>query len=300
MKPLRRGLLCVILAIVPRYVKAQREPVRLDPIVVREAAPPKTLRATEQLIQGKLLDEDTGLPIARGNIELWSDADKPLATATTDTSGIFQIITPSPGLYALRGRRLGYQPARQSGLSLRLGDTLIVEFRLSHLAQVLDPVQVTASAKPWPPAAGERQVFRELYDRMKRFSGLRHAQFILRDTIDAYANRFYSIGQMVSRVVVPPMPKPRETRCKGTTQYVDGLPLEADSVIPATAFYDLNQIDLVEVYTHPSIPSEFAAPMIFPGSRSPAVPPCRVISLWTRYKNSPLAAAARDTTTHRR
>lgn len=301
MRFIGRSLLCIILATLPRNAAAQGDlPVRLDPVVVREAAPPKTLRPTEQLIQGKLVDESTGLPIARGNIELWAVGDRPVATATTDTAGIFQLITPSPGVYSLLGKRLGYQPARQSGLSLRLGDTLIVEFRLSHIAQVLDPMLVTATAKPWPPPTGEPQVVRELYDRMKRYSGLRHAQFILRDTIDAYAKRFYSIGDMVGRVVVPTMPKARETRCNGTAQYVDGLPFEADGVIPATAFYDLNQIDLVEVYTHPSIPSEFAAPVIFPGSRTAGVPPCRVISLWTRYRQSPLSGGARDSNVRQR
>src|SRR6185312_3747650 len=148
-----------ILATLPRYAAGQgdRPVVRLDPIIVRAAGPPKTLRPTEQLIQGKLLEEGTGAPIARGIIELWADGDKPLATATTDTSGVFQLITPSPGVCALLGQRLGYEPARHTGLTLRLGDTLIVEFRLSHLAQVLDPVLVTASAKPWPPAKGEQQ-----------------------------------------------------------------------------------------------------------------------------------------------
>lgn len=285
----------------PRLAHAQGDrPVRLDPVVVREAAPPKTLRPMEQLIQGKLIDENNGLPIARGNIELWADGDKPLATATTDTSGIFQLITPSPGTYALLGRRIGYQPARQSGLTLRLGDTLIVEFRLSHVAQVLDPVLVTATAKPWPPAKGERQEIDELYYRMKMFGGLRHAEFILRDTIDAYVRKFYSIDEMISRVVISPVPKVkpqgREFYCKGTTHYVDGAyapPMEGFG--PVTGFYDLKMIDLVEVYTHPSIPAEFRAPVFTPGGATLGMPPCRVIVLWRHYKNSPLSAATRDT-----
>src|SRR6185312_4857082 len=146
--------------------------------------------------------------------------------------------------YALLGQRLGYEPARHTGLTLRLGDTLIVEFRLSHLAQVLDPVLVTASAKPWPPAKGEQQDIDELYYRMKKFAGVRHAEFILRDTIDAYARKFYSIDDMIARVVVTPVPKPkpqgREFYCKGTAQYVDGVdapPIEGFG--PISEFYDL-------------------------------------------------------------
>ena len=76
MRFIGRSLLCIILATLPRNAAAQGDlPVRLDPVVVREAAPPKTLRPTEQLIQGKLVDESTGLPIARGNIELWAVGD---------------------------------------------------------------------------------------------------------------------------------------------------------------------------------------------------------------------------------
>lgn len=301
MRFIGRSLLCTTLVMLPRYAAAQGPPVRLDPIVVREAAPPRELRPTQQLIQGKLVDETTGLPIARGIIELWADGDKPLATATTDTSGIFQLITPSPGVYALLGKQLGYQPARQPGLTLRLGDTLIVEFRLSHLAQLLDPVLVTATAKPWPPAKGERQSTEELYYRMKKFAGLRHAEFILRDTIDAYARKFYTIDDMIARVVTTPVPKPkpagREFYCTGTTQYVDGMYMPTMTGFEdVTRTYNLEMIDLIEVYTHPSIPAEFKAATFTPGERSSGWPPCRVIVLWRRHKDSPLAAATRDTT----
>jgi hypothetical protein len=188
-----------------------RLPVLLDRVSVRDAAPVAQVRPTEQLIRGRLVDESSGLPLSGGIIELRDEDAKALVATKTNDNGFFQLVTPSPGLYRLRGKHVGFQPAEQGGLSLRLGDTLVIEFRLSRVAQALDPVMVTATAKPWPPAKGERQVLRELYERMRRFGGLRHAQFVLRDTIDAYANRFYSISEMLSRVVVPPLPKASES-----------------------------------------------------------------------------------------
>jgi hypothetical protein len=255
-------------------LEVARQPMLLDSVMIRAAADAPPLGPTQQLVHGRLLDDDTGEPIPDGTIELRDARKKTAAKVITDASGMFRLVTPSPGEYSLYVERPGYRPSEQSDLNLTLGDTVVVEFRLSRRAALLAPVLVTASAKPWMERERRRGI-EQLYVRMKRFGKQRNAQFILRDTIDAYDQRSFTIGQMLDRVVRVPFE--RGPGCLGSKTYVERFPIDVSS-----AYYELNNLDVIEVYSHPAIPAEFAAPMFAPGQRSAAVRPCRVIVYWTR------------------
>ena len=259
-----------------------RRPVLLDSVLVRESSITTPLRPTEQLIQGRLLDDDTGEPIPGGTIELRDASSTSVTQAISDRNGSFRLVSPNPGTYSMRGERPGFQTAEQNDLILGLGDSLLIEFRLSRNAAILAPVLVTASAKPWMGAAS-RRALQELYDRMNRFGQRRYAQFILRDTIDAYDRRDYSTAELLARVVRSGSPTERERRCFGARYYVDGLPFEAFG--SESEFWPLKLLETIEVYTHPTLPAEFASPIFAAALRSPAVPPCRVISMWTRRRS---------------
>jgi hypothetical protein len=251
-----------------------RLPFVLDSVMIRGEIVRAPVGATQQLIHGRLLDDDTGEPIPDGTIELRDAKKKSAGKVVTDGSGFFRLVTPSPGTYSLYGERPGYRPAEQNDLALQVGDTVVLEFRLSRRSALLAPVLVTASAKPWM----EREKLlgiSELYDRMKRFGNRRNAQFILRDTIDTYDQRSFTIGEMLDRVVKVPIE--RGPGCFGSKVYVERFPVEASS-----AYYELNDLDVIEVYTHPAIPAEFATPIFTPGQRSAVVRPCRVVVYWTR------------------
>jgi hypothetical protein len=253
-----------------------RRPFLLDSVFIRDAADPAPIGPRQQLIHGRLLDDDTAEPIPGGTLELRDARKKRAGSAVTDSAGTFRIVTPAPGTYSLYGERPGYRPSEQSDVRLELGDTVVVEFRLSRRAALLAPILVTASAKPWTDR-DRRYWLEELYDRMRRFGNQRYAQFILRDTIDAYDQRSFSIGEMLDRVIKVPVT--RGPGCAGGKTYVERFQFD-----DGAAFYPLHLIDLIEVYTHPAIPAEFGSPVFTPGQRSAAVRPCRVVVLWPKAR----------------
>jgi len=255
-----------------------RRPIVLDSVLIRSETDTKPVGALQQLIHGRLLDDDTGEPIPDGTIELRDSRKKSAAKVVTDANGRFRLVTPSPGTYSLYGERPDYKPAEQTDLRMQLGDTVVLEFRLSRRAVLLAPVLVTESAKPWMER-DKRGRMQDLYDRMKRFGSARYATFILRDTIEAYDRRDFTLGDMLYRSIKRPPPDPRA--CVGGHVFVDGFPWEAQGG-SLSDFWPLNTIDVIEVYTHPTIPAEFASPTSNPGARSSMRRPCQVISVWTR------------------
>lgn len=248
----------------------------LDSVIVTAEA---VMRPTQQLIRGRLVDDDSGEPLENGTIALIDDRNRQVATVTTSRDGTFRLVSPAPGTYSMLGRHVGHKPALQEEFPLRLGDTVGIEFRLSRVATLLAPALVTASAKPWH-SAGERRGLADLEDRIRRFDNRRHAQFILRDTIDLFDRRAFDIDRMIDRVVKT---TPNGISCRGTTYVVDNAiwptPEYGDSVSDQ---FPLGTLELLEVYTYPDIPTEFSAPIYRPGERSAMVPPCRAISIWTR------------------
>jgi hypothetical protein len=236
----------------------------LDSMLVVAASDVRPLRVTQQLIRGRLLDDDTRQPLDNGTIELQDAKGKVVVEAPTDRNGLFRLVTPSPGTYSLRGKRIGYTPAQQTGLRLKLGDTVRVDFHLARNAALLSPVLVTESAKPWD---GRHESNREaqLYARMARFGKTKLAQFIPRETIDLWDSRQRTMGEMMDRVVIPGIPRGPE--CRGGAYFVEGFAIGGG--------YELAEIDLIEVYTFPAIPAEFNQPR---RGKSP----CRVVSVWLR------------------
>ncbi|MEX2282906.1 MAG: carboxypeptidase-like regulatory domain-containing protein [Gemmatimonadota bacterium] len=286
--PKESGLLSIAAGAAPIIeLPLSPRPVKLDSLMVSAKPETRPLRITEQLIHGRLLDDDTREPITGGTIELREPKGKTIATTITDQYGLFRLVTPKPGSYRLRGERIGYHPAEQSVLRTKLGDTIRLDFHLSVKAVLLAPMLVVGSAKEWA-SRHDRPAMQKLYDRMERFGNRRHAQFIIRDTIDAYDKRRYTVTQMLQdKIVGTPTSGPG---CNGGAMYLNGLPLpiiEIEDTTKETAgrldldSFVLAQLEVVEVYLHPTLPAEFMAPQFRPLARS-TVPPCRLTVLWSR------------------
>lgn len=251
----------------------------LDPLIVSESERP--IRPTQQLIRGRLIDDDSGEPLENGTIELLDPRNRSVVSVTTGRDGHFRLVTPGPGTYSLLGRHIGHQPAHQRDFRLRLGDTVRVDFRLSRNAVLLAPALVTASAKPWSDR-GDRRGIDDLNERIRRFDGRPNVLFVMRDTIDAYDRRRFDLASMLDRIVRRG-PATR-TGCAGSMIAVDNVIWPTpDQEMSALEMFPLNAIELVEVYTLPDIPAEFSAPLMStPGARSSTTPPCQVVSIWTR------------------
>ena len=81
-------------------------PVRLDSILVSGRSEERRVRAGEQLIHGRLIDEETHSTIPGATVELYSKG-KRVSSTIADPNGLFRIITPLPGAYTLRAQRIG-------------------------------------------------------------------------------------------------------------------------------------------------------------------------------------------------
>jgi hypothetical protein len=156
-------------------------------------------------------------------------------------------------------------------MHLMLGDTLRLEFILSEEAVILDPVLVTASARPVSdryPMPGLESLFR----RMALWG--RTGYFVNRSQLEEYARFGYTVSRVISEMALN---KPRG--CRGETAvYWDGaflgvwesMPrhqgIRPDDVFPPAA------LEAIELYIAPQIPAELVGGVRFP---------CRVIAFWS-------------------
>jgi hypothetical protein len=123
-------------------------PLLLDSILVSVRREGRPLRAGEQLIYGRLLDDDSREGISNGLLRLLQESGRSAATVLSDEEGLFWLVSPSPGSYRIQAERLGYQTATGPLLHLMPGDTIGVDFYLSMEAILLNPLVVTATARP--------------------------------------------------------------------------------------------------------------------------------------------------------
>lgn len=246
-------------------------PLLLDTIRVSTARATRPLHTGEQLIDGRLLDEDTDEPIPWGLVRLlW--AGDPVATVLSREDGTFRLVSPRAGTYRLRAERIGYETAESDDLYLQLGDTITIDFRLAVDAVPLDPLTVTASARPWEnrtPLAGMDAFFA----RYARYSGTGFGDFVTRDSIKVWEDRVQTTGHMLrwtTHVVRQVEPISGQVTLRGGCEpvyYLNGteVPYEAVETLTPTL------LEAVEVYIRPAIPAELGR-----GS------PCGVVAYWAR------------------
>ncbi len=267
-------------------------PLLLDSVLVSVRRAGRSLRAGEQLVFGRLLDDNARIPIPGGTVRLLTERRSVAATAITNEQGQFWLISPRAGTYWLQAGHVGYETAESPAVNLMLGDSIGVDFYLSTQAVLLAPITVTVSRRAWSDRASliGMEGFLSRYERFAR-SGF--GTFITRDSIAWWESRVRTIGEMLLakasqvRSVVPfGDPSARELggavvmrggRASGgeialtciPRYYLDGAP------VPYEIVSGFGPVDLeaVEVYVSPQIPAEFSSG--FP-------PPCGVVAYWSR------------------
>jgi hypothetical protein len=249
-------------------------PVVLDSIFVHAKAEGRKLGPTEQLIHGRLLDDDTRAPIPAGTIELLNAAGKKVGSAITDSYGLFRLVTPTPGTYRLRAERIGYKPAEGPDVKMILRDTIRLEFFLSTQAVLMAPILVTGSSREWKDRYGEAQLD-ELFSRMKRFGATKNANYVMRDSLAGYEKKHFTTAQIIAYEAFR-----TPIGCNGgTSTYVNGAPYLSPGG-DLDDYFQPGALQAIEIYTAPQIPAELSMPL-FQGGGTYGMP-CRVIVLWTR------------------
>ena len=104
------------------------------------------LPVSAQQLRGRLLDVESGEPLASGLVTLLTASQIRVTTAVTDEQGHWKLEVPVAGTYYVSARRIGYQPWTAGPVEVKRGDDLSSVFHLRRLAITLDPVEVRAQA----------------------------------------------------------------------------------------------------------------------------------------------------------
>ena len=100
-----------------------------------------------QIVQGQLIDENTGTPIDRAFIVLQDMMGTEVDRAFTDSQGRFRIQVSTPGTYQLRSERIGFQATVSEQFELAVGETHDTKMTVAPVAVRLDMIEIEGDAK---------------------------------------------------------------------------------------------------------------------------------------------------------
>ena len=233
-------------------------------------------------IAGRVVDDDTGRPVAGVTVTLLSSRELRAARALTDSSGHFHLRVPQADGFHLRAERVGYRAATSGAITVMPDDTVQVELRLSTEAVLLAPLTVVAVSRQ---LMRDHQLagfeFRRQRQPFGRFMGpdeiRRINPFYASDVLQQMPMvRLESGESRFDRVVT----LPARGRAMGgaarciPTLYVDGRPVRLMYGLTVDDLVGGKSVAAVELYSSPgSAPGEF--------------PPrenwdCGVVVIWTK------------------
>lgn len=102
------------------------------------------------VIEGSVVDDETGAPVPVVRIGLNNPLGRTLAVTSTDAEGRFRFSAVEPGPVRLFAERIGYAPNLLEERSVA-GETLVVTVRLSPEILTLAPFEVEADGNPRRP-----------------------------------------------------------------------------------------------------------------------------------------------------
>jgi hypothetical protein len=104
-----------------------------------------------QIVRGSVIDTTTGLPIAGATIALRTiSPDSSVAGAVSDSAGNFSVLAPTPGIYLIAVRKIGYQPIAGPPRQLDTGQVRPVRFEMGRNVTTLDSVVRAAERSAGP------------------------------------------------------------------------------------------------------------------------------------------------------
>ncbi|HEX2079389.1 MAG TPA: carboxypeptidase-like regulatory domain-containing protein [Longimicrobium sp.] len=104
--------------------------------------------AAGQTLQGRVVDDATGAPVAQVSVAVMDIRGRTVRGATTNDAGAFAVALPETGRYTLRASRLGYTTVTTPPLDVLTTDSMAVEVRIATGAVPLAPLTVTAQRAP--------------------------------------------------------------------------------------------------------------------------------------------------------
>ena len=108
-------------------------------VVARDLRP--EARALDAVIRGSVHDAATGSGLASSTVSLMDPAGDSIASVSTDVSGQFRLVVPTPGEYAVTAFSEGYPPRSSELLSIAEGEVLDLLFEMSAAGLAMRRVQ---------------------------------------------------------------------------------------------------------------------------------------------------------------
>lgn len=128
--------------------------------------------AEAQRIRGQALEDESRMPIAGAMVELFGEDSVRLATAQTDSAGAFVLLPGRYGDFVVRVTHFAYLPMDSAALTVRPGETVVIELRMATRAIPLEPLVVTSRGDPR---------LRGFHERMRRPG---FGRFVTREDIE--------------------------------------------------------------------------------------------------------------------
>lgn len=202
-----------------------------------------------QVVQGRVVDAETGGPVAGATVRLIDASGEERSRTAADSVGRYRVSAPEPGRYTVRAEMLGYQTGETE--PLLLSDTVSVVDR-----------QVELSPAPIP-ISGVEVTTDAVNRRLRQFFAIAPAQLRIRpvrsNTIQDYWQRGYDLEGLVIGQNIPNMevirsrsgPCFRFRRQGCLPVYLDGARLSG----PATDQLPLEMLNTIVIL----LPSESVA-----------------------------------------
>lgn len=102
--------------------------------------------ADAQQISGRLVDGESGRPVASGLLTLHAADSSVVLRTMSDTGGRWTLHAPRPGRYFIAVRRLGYRALVSGAMNISPAGASNTVFRLEQLPVALNPVAARAAA----------------------------------------------------------------------------------------------------------------------------------------------------------
>ncbi len=231
--------------------------------------------AGAQEVRGRVLADDSGLPIRSADVALLDVQRNERARVATDSTGYF-VIRTEPGRWLLSVRHLSYVPFVSQPFEIRRSDWADLEIRMGVDAIPLEPVRVVSTAETSRIALRERLA--------ERTGGA----FISRAEIDrSGVSRSSDLLRTVNGITLRPVLTGTNPTGDGRNLillregigsgcladiYVDGMQIPQSTTVTIDDFINPRALEAVEIYR-----SSATTPAEFQGAGG-----CGVVAFWTR------------------
>jgi hypothetical protein len=170
--------------------------------------------ASAQVVQGTLLDEQDGGPVAGALVALLDASGTVRAQVLSDGAGRYRVRAPGSGTWSLRVQRIGFRDVQEQGLELSVGQ--VVELAVWLHAEAITMAPLTAEAhRRCLVRPGQGEVSATLWEEARKA--------LTASTLGEPGRYRYTISRF-RRALDPRTLRVLTDSARASTEYVEGSP----------------------------------------------------------------------------